>query len=59
MANPGGKDSPAPTMAQPSETFFVTLTSPVNAALAGTGGVTTSLTSTPKDSVTRGQATIN
>lgn len=42
-----------------AETFFVTLTSPVNAALAGTGGVTTSLTSTPKESVTRGQATIN
>jgi hypothetical protein len=41
-----------------AETFFVNLARPVNAALAGTGGVTTSLTSTPKDG-TRGQATIN
>ena len=40
------------------ETFFVNLSRPVNAALAGTGGVVTSLTSTPKDG-TRGQATIN
>ena len=42
-----------------AETFFVNLARPVNAALAGTGGVTTSLTSTPKESGTRGQATIN
>jgi hypothetical protein len=41
-----------------AETFFLELSRPVNAALAGSGGLTTSLTSTPKG-VTRGQATIN
>ncbi len=40
-----------------AETFFVNLARPVNAALAGTGGVSV-LPSTPKDG-TRGQATIN
>jgi hypothetical protein len=43
-----------------AETFFVNLARPVNATLSGTGGaLTTSPTSTPKESVTRGQATIN
>lgn len=42
-----------------SETFFVNLARPVNATLSGTGAVTTSLTSSPKGAVTRGQATIN
>lgn len=42
-----------------AETFFVTLASPVNAALAGSGGTLTGITSSPKEAVTRGQATIN
>lgn len=40
-----------------AETFFLDLSRPVNAALSGSGGLT-SVTSTPKG-VTRGQATIN
>ena len=40
------------------ETFFASLSRPVNATLSGAGGTPTSLTSGPKLSVTQGQATI-
>ena len=42
-----------------AETFFVNLSRPVGATLAGAGGTPTSPTSSPTLSVTRGQATIN
>jgi hypothetical protein len=42
-----------------AETFFVNLAGAVNATLAGTGGPLSSAISSPKEAVTRGQATIN